>query len=227
MGRQVINGEFIVSGGYFFNRSHVARIFTGDHNVTWQGENHFAAPPASGRVYMGGFDLAGNRRRTARNKQGSDATVGFVVDYTDRPWRIVWYQYIEGGDMDWEQKYQVMASVFKDYPMPYLLIDATGQIDSVQEALQNRGVEVEGVHFGGQGSKKFDMLRNLQLCMELEWSGTKGVLRSPPIPGLKKELDNYVLPDEHIEQDRVVTLAMVAHHICQWDLAAATPGEVY
>lgn len=227
MGRQVINGEFIVSGGYFFNRSHVARIFTGDHEVEWHGENHFTSPPRSGRMYMGGFDLAGNKRRAMRTKTGSDATVGMVVDYTERPWQIVWYQYIEGGDMDWEQKYQVMSSVFESYPMPYLLIDATGQIDSVQEALQNRGVEVEGVHFGGQGSKKYDMLRNLQLCMELKWSGTKGVLRSPPIPGLKKELDNYVLPDEKIEQDRVVTLAMICHHIAQWEMPGAVGGEVY
>lgn len=227
IGRQVIYGHFVITGGYFFGRPHVARMFTGDYpDVEWQDDNTFYVPPRAGRLYLAAFDLAGNRKRRKR-KQGSDATVGFIVDYTERPWRIVGYIYIEAGSMDWQEKYEVMAKVFHDYPMPYLLIDATGQIDSVQEALQSRGVEVEGIHFGGSSSKKYDMLRNLQLCTELEWGGTKGVLRSPLIPKLKHELDHYVLPDDDIEQDCVMALAMVAFHISQWELPAAVGGEVY
>lgn len=242
-GRQVILGAFIIAGGYFFNRLHVGRMFTGDdHNVVWEGDNHFhegnwvinnegiwqrQGEPPSGRLYMGGFDLGGNKMRKRGTKKGSDPTVGFVIDYTTRPWRIVHFEYIEGGDADWEQKYQTMAEVFKGYPMQYLLIDATGQIDSVQEALQTRGVDVEGVQFGGNTSKKFDMLRNLQLCLEMDWSGTRGVLRSPPIPKLKYELDHYVLPDDNIQQDCVMALAMTAHHIAQWELPEVLSGEVY
>lgn len=226
IGRQVVYGAFVVVGGYFFSRPHVARIFTGDYEVEWSDDNTFYAKPQDGHLYMAAFDLAGNRRRKKR-RQGSDATVGFIIDYTERPWKIAGYIYIEAGSMDWQQKYEVMAKVFHDYPMPYLLIDATGQIDSVQEALQTRGVEVEGVHFGGSASKKYDMLRNLQLCTELEWGGTKGVLRSPMIPKLKHELDHYLLPDEDIEQDCVMALAMAASHIAQWELPAAIGGEVY
>lgn len=228
IGRQVINGEFVIIGGYFFSRPHVNRIFTGDHEVKWADENTFYADPQPGHLYMGAFDLAGNRRKRRRKgKQGSDATVGFVIDYTTRPWKIVAYIYIEAGDMDWQQKYEVMSDVFHRYSMPYLLIDATGQIDSVQEALQTRGVEVEGVHFGGSSGKKYDMLRNLQLCMELDTEGHKGILRSPPIPRLKHELDHYMLPDEDIQQDCVMALAMATSHISQWELPASIGGEVY
>lgn len=242
IGRQVLLGAFVIAGGYFFNRVHVGRMFSdAEEGITWEGEGHFhqgdwkqndqgiwerVGDAPKGRMYLGAFDLGGNKARK-RKKKGSDPTVGFVVDYTSRPWRVVHYQFIEGGDMDWEQKYQTMTNVFEGYPAPYLLIDATGQIDSVQEALQNRGVEVEGVQFAGNSSRKFDMLRNLQLCLELEWSGVRGVLRSPLIPRLKHELDHYVLPDEDITQDHVMTLAMLAHHISQWETPDATKGEVY
>lgn len=240
VGRQVIDGAFVLAGGYFFSRPHVSRIFTGDHDVEWHGDRHFSQGQwsdeggiwtrtgdiPSGRLYLGAFDLGGNKLRK-RKRKGSDPTVGMVVDYTERPWKVVHYHNIEGGDMDWEQKYQTMSEVFQGYPMPYLLIDATGQIDSVQEALVNRGVEVEGIHFGGNSSKKLDMLRNLQLCMEMDFGGSKGVLRSPLIPVLKHELDHYVLPDDSISQDTVVTLAMLAHHVAQTELPAATAGDVF
>jgi hypothetical protein len=111
--------------------------------------------------------------------------------------------------------------------MPYLLIDSTGQIDSVSEALQDRGVEVEGIHFGGAGSKKFDMLRSLQLALELEWDTVRGLIRSPMLERMKYELDHYVLPDDDIVQDNVMVMAMLVHHLGQWELPAATMGEVF
>lgn len=226
MGRQVILGAFVLAGGFFFSRPHVSRMFTGDHDVTWVGDTQFYSQPQAGRLYMGAFDLGGNKLKRRKHK-GSDPTVGFVVDYTERPWKIVWYRYIEGGELDWNQRYEVMSKVFHDYGMPYLLIDATGTVDSVQEALQDRGVEVEGIQFGGLGNKKLDMLRNLQLVMELHWGDTVGVLRSPKIDRLKHELDTYVLPDDDIVQDHVMALGMVCHHIAQFELPPPISGDVY
>ena len=226
MGLQVILGRFILAGGLFFNRLHIARLFSEGLEVEWAGENFFSVPADPKRLYMGGFDLGGNKKRTRKN-HGSDPTVGFVIDYTDKPWQIVYYNYIEGGEADWEQKYDVMAGVYKDYRLPYLIIDATGQVDSVQEALQNRGVEVEGIHYGGQGNKKFDMLRSLQLATEMEWDGTRGLLRSPLIERCKHELDHYVLPDEGISQDTVMTLAMVVWHVTQNELPPAAYGDLF
>lgn len=238
MGKQVILGYFVLAGGLFFNRHSIMRMFTGDYEVDWHGENHFHVPPMPGRMYLGAFDLGGNRAR-GRGKKGSDATVGMVIDYTERPWRIVYYEYIPGGDADWETKYEVMAKVFRDYGMPYLLIDATGQVDAVEEALIGRGVDVEGVQFGGNSSAKWNMLRSLQLALEWNWtqdralwtpesSGLNGLIRSVPIPRVKGELDRYVYPDEAIVQDTVMTLAMLVHYILQnGELPFPVTGDVW
>lgn len=230
MGKQVILGAFIIAGGYFFNRFHVSRMFEWHAEwgtPEWVGDS-FSIPPQAGRVYMGAFDLAGNKLRSKKKRnKGSDPTVGFVVDYTERPWRVVRFDYIRGGEADWEDKYILMDSVYKDYHLPYLVIDATGNVDSVQEALQNRGVEVEGIHFGGAGNKKFDMLRNLQLALEMDWDGIRGAIRCPAIEQVKYELDHYVIPDDDITQDCVMSLAMVAHEIMQYELPPHTAGEMF
>ena len=230
VGRQVLLGEFTQLGGLFFNRFHVARLFVWDSETMgrpeWKGEDHFVIPYEENHLYHSAFDLGGNKPRR-RKKQGSDATVGFTVDYTTKPWRIVRFDYIQGGDADWEDKYLLMSSIYTDYHLPYLTIDATGQVDSVQEALYTRGVEVEGVHFGGSGNKKFDMLRNLQLVMELAWGAERGAMRCPPIPRLRQELEHYVLPDEDITQDCVMALAMVCQQVAQYELPSHVGGEMF
>lgn len=230
VGRQVLLGEFVLAGGLFFNRFHIQRLFVWDSATMgepdWHGEDHFAIPPQKGHLYHTAFDLGGNKPRR-RKKQGSDATVGFTVDYTTKPWRVVRFDYIPGGDADWEDKYTLMEAIYREYGLPYLTIDATGQLDSVQEALFNRGVETEGMHFGGQGNKKFDMLRNLQLVMELEWGAERGALRCPLIPRLRQELEHYVLPDEDIVQDCVMALCMVMYQVAQYELPTSVGGEVY
>lgn len=227
IGKQVILGAFIIAGGYFFNRLHVQRLFEWDGPEPDMHGDSWAFEPQPGRSYMGAFDLAGNKLRGKKKKRGSDPTVGFVVDYTERPWRIVRFDYIRGGEADWEQKYALMDEVYRAYRLPWLIIDATGNVDSVQEALQARGVEVEGVHFGGSSNKKFDMLRNLQLATEMEFGGVRGALRSPLIPQLRYELDHYVLPDDDIQQDCVFALAMVTHELMLNEVPAFATGEVF
>lgn len=234
MGQQVILGAFIIAGGYFFNRFHTQRMFEWSEDwgdVEWVGDSftvtHGGSPTQEGHIYMGSFDIAGNKMRSKKKRKGSDPTVGFVLDITERPWKVVRFDFIRGGDADWEGKYQLMADVYRTYSLPYLLVDVTGNVDSVQEALQNRGVEVEGVQFGGSSNKKFNMLRNLQLCLEMEWDGIRGVIRCPMLPQLKHELDHYILPDDEIAQDCVMALAMVAHETAQYELPASAMGEVY
>jgi hypothetical protein len=228
MGRQVILGHFVLEGGLFFNRFAINRMFQWEGDpAPWQGDDFFQYEAQPGHLYAGAFDLGGNRLRRRKTTRGSDPTVGIVVDYTTRPWQVVYYNFIEGGSADWEDKYAVMEDVYRRFRLPYLLIDATGQLDSVGEALQSRGVEVEGITFGGAGQRKYDMLRNLQLCTEMEWGTERGALRSPPIPVLKHELEHYALPDDNIKQDTVMTLAMVAWHIAQYEMPEMVPGEVY
>lgn len=228
VGKQVILGHFVLEGGLFFNKHHVQRVFSWDGpEPNWLGTDRMWLPPQDGHLYHAAFDLGGNKLRSKGRKKGSDPTVGFVVDYTEKPWRLVRFDYVRGGDADWEEKYSLMEEVYRTYRLPYLTIDSTGNVDSIQEALQNRGVEVEGINFGGNSTRKLDMLRNLQLVMELEWGGSRGVLRSPLIEQLKFELEHYVLPDDQITQDCVMALAMVCFQIAQYELPDFVAGEVF
>lgn len=231
MGKQVILGYFIQEGGLFFNKHHIQRMFTWDDQrptPKWTGDDRMEIAPRNGRVYAAAWDLAGNKLRSRKRNRGSDPTVGIVIDYTDRPWQIVRYDFIRGGEADWEEKYQLMEHVYHTYNLDHVGIDATGQQDSIAEALETRGLDVESIYFGGAGSKKLDMLRNLQLVTEWDYEGTKGLLRSPLIPTLKRELENYALPDDNISQDTVMTLAMVVHDIVQYELPEpGTPGDFF
>lgn len=228
IGRQVILGHFILAGGFLFDRFHVARMFADPFPPPdWTHGESFAYSPQEGRRYMAAFDLAGNKPRTTRHS-GSDPTVGIVIDHTEMPWRIVRFDHLPGGSADWEDKYRLMQQVFETYKLPYLVIDATGNVDSVQEALEARGVPVEGYHFSGSRTRKFDMLRNLQLLMELKWGESKGALRAPAfLSRLRQELERYVLPDDHIQQDCVMALAMVCNEIARYEVPAAYSGEVF
>lgn len=226
MGRQVLLGDFLSTGQLFFNKHHIAAMFEEHTSGEWLGDDSYSEPPLPGHIYIGGFDLGGNRLRKSR-KQGSDATVGVVLDITNKPWRLVRYEYVPGGTADWHAKYQLMQDFFESYPMPFLLIDTTGTVDSVQEELEKRGLDIEGVHFGGNSSKKFDMLRGLQLAVDMQYNGTRGLLRSPLIPRMKKELTKYALPDDRIEQDTVMVMAMVVSCAVDFDVPESTVGEVW
>jgi len=232
MGRQVLLGAFIIEGGLFFNRLYVKRIFdrwTQDpsYPTTWVGEDHFSTPKQPGHIYAAAWDLAGNKLRKRNRRSGSDPTVGMVADVTQKPWRIVRYDFIHGGDADWQDKYSLIADVAKEFDVFLTAIDSTGQQDTVVEALELRGIQVDGIHFGGSSNKKIDMLRNLQLVMELEYDGKKGCLTAPAIPRVRHELEHYILPDEGIAQDTVMTLAMLAHQIILNEVPEYSAGEVW
>jgi hypothetical protein len=129
MGKQVILGAFIMAGGLFFNRFHTQRMFTWDPEwgkVERLGDSLVVKSPdpvtgelveyVDGHMYMGAFDLAGNKPRTKNRKgKGSDPTVGIVIDITERPWKVVRFDFIPGGDADWEQKYELMKQVYMTY----------------------------------------------------------------------------------------------------------------
>jgi hypothetical protein len=50
MGRQVILGAFIIAGGFFFNRHHIMRMFSGEHNGVWLGDTRYTVEPEEGRL---------------------------------------------------------------------------------------------------------------------------------------------------------------------------------
>ena len=225
LGRQVIKGEFVLSGGLFFNRVRVMRMFSGNWKFAEQ-------EPQKGHQYLVAWDLGGR-------KKNSDATVCFVWDTSTKPWRVVAFISLDGGDADWQEKYDLIQRTYEKWKPPYVLVDVTGSTkDSVAEELENRGVPVEGVQFGGAGvgGKKFNMLRALQLATEMECQYEvaerdattgeetrrvvthKGLLQFPSVENepelarVKKEFDFYVLKDEGLKQDCVMANSMLAFY---------------
>lgn len=232
LGKQVIQGKFILAGGLFFNRLRVARMFTGTESQPYFGpydDPEKRKKWMASRSYLVAWDLGGRKKK-------SDATVCHVWDVTQPPFYCVEVRSLSGLDADWQEKYAQIKETYETYKPPYVLIDVTGSTkDSIAEELENRGVPVEGVQFGGaQGGKKYNMLRSLQLAMEMECkqevTGEDGLIRYLPSTGMirypstdiepdlakvKKQFDFYVLKDEKLTQDHVMAAAMLAHEALQ------------
>lgn len=225
LGQQVINGKFRMAGGLFFNRLRVARMFT--------GQEPFLTSPEPGHYYLVAWDLGGRKKM-------SDATVGMALDITSLPWKLCWLRRFEGAEADWEDKYDAIEQSYDVFNPPYVLVDVTGSTkDSIAEQLEGRGIPVEGVQFGGaQGGKKFNYLRSLQSAMEMDWVDAtgqtqRGYIRAPSedvepeVRQVKHEMNFYVLKDEKLVQDCVMTLAMLAHWALMEMMPDAMEGEAY
>jgi hypothetical protein len=227
MGKQVVQGKFILAGGLFFNRAHVLRMFKGNH--------------AFGLCAPGGvtaWDLAGSSKN-------SDATVGLTLDTSSAPWRVTRLEHLPGGSADWEEKYDLIEQCYLDDKPQVVGVDVTGPTgDSIAEELENRGLPVERIHFGGQSGKKYDMLRSLQSRMEMGgatvvskdlvtrkdvrtvrsdadingddytvspfsgWIRFPDLTENPELSDRKKEFDFYKLEDKGQTTDTVMALAM-------------------
>lgn len=233
LGKQVIQGKFVIAGGLFFNRIRVAKMFKGAYTLPQE--------PEAGHRYLVAWDLGGR-------KKNSDATVGFVWDITRKPWRVVDFISLDGWEADWQEKYDHIGSKNDKWQPPYVLVDVTGSTkDSVAEELENRGVPVEGVQFGGAGvgGKKFNMLRALQLAMEMECDverldeeGNRVVVKhkgliefpslenAPEMERVKKEFDFYTLKDDSLKQDCVMASAMLAFYALEEQVPEHYKGEV-
>jgi hypothetical protein len=217
MGKQVVLGKFILAGGLFFNRAHTLRMFKGTH--------------AFGLATPGGvtaWDLGGS-------KKGGDATVGVTLDTSEVPWRVTRLEHLPGGSADWEEKYDIIEKCYLEDEPQVVGVDVTGPTgDSIAEELEKRGIPIEPLHFGGQGQKKYNMLRNLQSKMETECEpGVSGWLRFPDIldhPELedrRKEFDFYKLEDKGLTTDTVMATAMAVQLATDMWLPPPMFGHVY
>jgi hypothetical protein len=215
MGRQVVEGKFILAGGLFFSRPHILRMFRGTHEFYVPG---LEVEP-SGETYRTPH-LAVTAWDVAGSKKTADATVGVTLDLDVRPWRVSRLEHLPGGSVDWAGKYDFIHQCWEEDESYAVGVDVTGpSADSISEELMNRGLPIEPIHFGGQTSKKYDMLRNLQSRMEtgdddLDGNPFRGWLRFPDVkthPELeerKKEFDFYRLDDAKLITDTVMATAM-------------------
>lgn len=163
----------------------------------------------------------------------NDWTVGCTLDITKRPWRLVRFDRL--NKVPWEQIYNLISDVRKEYHCNWAYIDATGpQGDVIEEEMLKRRIPVDAVKTTTKQAKlalinglqaAFDEGRRVEGEIEVmdhagvlhrrarltaPGEGYWGALRLPVIPQLRAELEIYMLDDKKLVQDSVFSLALAA-----------------
>ena len=211
--QQVLYGEFIDFAGLAFSSEQIENAV--DEDLPFQTEYD----PA--RRYVTAWDLG---RQT-------DFTVGITLDITDRPWRMVRFDRL--NKVPWEQIYNLIDSVRREYDCNWAWIDATGPGgDVVEEEMLKRGIPINGVKINTKAAKlslinglqgAFDDGRRVDGTMEVMdhtglisrrprlqdvHEGEWGLLRLHGEKQLITELELYMLDDAKLVQDCVFALAL-------------------
>lgn len=126
-------------------------------------------PPQFGREYILGVDLA---RKT-------DYTVLTCMDVKEK--KVVAFDRF--NQVSWQFQIERIVQMAQQYNDAQVIVDSTGLGDVVMEALEQRGLYVEGFHFT-QRSKQ-QLIENLQLLLEQE------EIHFPDIPDLIHELEIF------------------------------------
>lgn len=193
--QQIIKGEFIDTAEMMF-ASRVEKLF--DDTVSLQEAQR-------GRKYIEGWDLARGRKKTA------DQTVGFRLDITEKPYRIVktW-----SFQLPWTEKERLninnefgkeveKSSIEREIRNAHyeskaqVYIDSTGVGDTLFGMLQDIAKPVDF-----RGGRKDLMLDNLQAVIDAD------MLKSPFIPALADEMTVYQRNDINLDTDNVMALAV-------------------
>lgn len=160
------------------------------------GITKFELPADPKSIYVLGGD-PGQDSPPHRN-----APVVMVMDITKKPYKIVYFNWIEG-----KGSYTPFLQSFKyaiDKYMPVLRgIDITGTQKAIDElAFENMGITVDGISFNRD---KEAMLNSLSLMI------TDHMVEMPVIKGLQRQLASYTRDmDNKIPQDIVMTMAELA-----------------
>lgn len=163
---------------------------------------YFERPMRHGHIYVQAGD-PGMGDVPSRN-----AGCIMVYDVTTKPYELVYFHWVSGRG-----SYMPFLNSFK-YAMevyaPVLSgLDATGPQAAMDElAFQNFGIEIERINFNRD---KDAALNSLSFLL------TNHQLKHPFIKGMHIQLSKYVRNDKGLDNDIVVTLAMIAHLAMQSD----------
>ncbi len=144
----------------------------------------------------------------------SDPTAAYVLDVTHKPWQVV--------EEKWERKPLGILSLVDaiiglhnrrtsegrhgfNRSTAITAYDSTAMGGAIVRQMLTGLHPQRPINFGGQSKVKLDILANLRDALN------KGDLIIPDsMIGLKREIMNYRLKDEKIQQDRVIALAIAA-----------------
>ncbi len=213
--KQIIYGEYVETGDKYFGYERVANCI--DNTITLLEKG------IDGRMYIVTVDFAGGDRAW------SDYTVIKVIDYTEEPYRVVYFFRIKGGDMPIPMQYKKVEEVVENFLKSRLIIDATalGGLNALQflrhlnpiplkitAAVKSAMVSTLKVALDGGQSK--DRRRTLEVQADktvMDMVQPWGLIRFPDIPPLVSEMNNYKLDDKKIRTDCVMTLAQAIYWI--------------
>jgi hypothetical protein len=193
---QIILGKFIDTAEMMFS-SRVAILF--DDALSFEDSC------SRGRKYIEGWDLARGRKKTA------DQTVGFRIDKTDKPAKVVkcWAFQLPWTERERENINAEMrtekerSSVEREIRNAHyesqaeVLLDSTGVGDTLYGIVQDIA---EPVDF--RGGRKDLLLDHLQAVIDA------GLIKAPFIPELADQMTIYQRDDTQLDTDYIMALAI-------------------
>lgn len=217
MAEQVINGMYVESGEKWFGFTRIQNAVADIPQLT-EG--------LPDRKYITSADFAGGESAWA------DYTVILTVDYTEEPYRVVYFNRFKGGDISIPMQYQLVEDVCLRFGgKGRLIVDSTslggknaiaflGHLNPIPAEFGNSGVTTRKSEMLGTLKIAFDGGQTRRRVREKndigDWVDKNpdwGLLRIPNIPILINELQNYKLDDNKIRNDSVMALAMAIHWI--------------
>lgn len=182
---QVMSGAFVEAPDAVFHHDTIRKLF--DEAMPQ------AFPAVQGRAYVAGWDLGIT----------ADPTIGFVLDVTEKPFRVVRYVYML--DEPPELIYQRIREIHSTYGIKpsMTIIDAAGM--GGQMFLKELAGDVrptEWVTGRKKGMDKVGLVTGLMRGVDT------GELVCPLIPKFRDELYRYRWKDDKLKNDHIMSLAM-------------------
>jgi hypothetical protein len=183
----------------------------------------YSLPPERDHIYLASWDVGKGMTQRSKDIEAlmgrRGATVGLVLDVTNRPWQMVAYKYMirnyQWGPIidsvrSWKQKYFDCLTVW----------DKTGVGDPIDEWAGEQGVEIDlpitltGSTTSGERVAKSHMLNQLQLAFNQDW------LKMPFLKVPYAQVEHYEPDDKNMPQDFVMALAGAVWHASLRDRVA-------
>lgn len=170
------------------------------------GVVHWELPAEQGRLYVQAGDPG------MGDVPNRNAGCVMVFDATEKPYKMVYFSWVSGRGsyMPFLNNYKYALN---KYGPALKGIDATGTQRALDElAFTRMGIQTDAISFNRDKDAALNALSFMLTNQEL---------RMPFIKGLHVQLSKYVRDDKGLDNDIVMTLAMVAHL-----LRFADPGSV-
>lgn len=213
--QQIIFGEYVEGGDKYFGYERIQNSIDRKLELIQKG--------LPGRKYLVSCDFAGGESYWA------DYTVLMVIDYTEQPYRVVYFRRFKGGDMPIPMQYKLVEDVFNAFKDvdPDNKIQAQVKLIIDSSALGGKNAlaflrHLNPIQFEVTPQRKAEMLGTLKIAFDggqnedLRRNGQNevwGIIKLPDVPVLVNEFINYRLDDKKLRTDCVMTLGQAIHYL--------------